>query len=194
MRRLKRKGDSDLYLSYYLFIKSKTLKRIGLLSDTHAYWDDKYLEYFAECDEIWHAGDIGSVELADRLAAFRPLRAVVGNCDGGDLRLMFPQVLRWSCEGADVLMTHIGGYPGRYDRSIARQLYERPPKLFICGHSHILKVKFDRTLGLLHINPGAAGLQGWHQVRTLVRFTIDNGAFRDLEVIEIPRPSLDELT
>lgn len=194
MRRLKRKGDSYLYLSYYLFIKSKTLKRIGLLSDTHAYWDDKYLEYFAECDEIWHAGDIGSVELADRLAAFRPLRAVVGNCDGGDLRLMFPQVLRWSCEGADVLMTHIGGYPGRYDRSIARQLYERPPKLFICGHSHILKVKYDRTLGLLHINPGAAGLQGWHQVRTLVRFTIDNGAFRDLEVIEIPRPTLDELT
>lgn len=194
MRRLKRKGDSYLYLSYYLFIKSKTLKRIGLLSDTHAYWDDKYLEYFAECDEIWHAGDIGSTALADRLAAFRPLRAVVGNCDGGDLRLMFPQVLRWSCEGADVLMTHIGGYPGRYDRSIARQLYERPPKLFICGHSHILKVKYDRTLGLLHINPGAAGLQGWHQVRTLVRFTIDNGAFRDLEVIEIPRPSLDELT
>ena len=194
MRRLKRKGDSDLYLSYYLFIKSKTLKRIGLLSDTHAYWDDKYLEYFAECDEIWHAGDIGSTSLADRLAAFRPLRAVVGNCDGGDLRLMFPQVLRWSCEGADVLMTHIGGYPGRYDRSIARQLYERPPKLFICGHSHILKVKYDRTLGLLHINPGAAGLQGWHQVRTLVRFTIDNGAFRDLEVIEIPRPTLDELT
>jgi len=169
------------------------VKRIGLLSDTHAYWDDKYLEYFSECDEIWHAGDIGSVELADKFAAFRPFRAVVGNCDGGDLRLMFPQLLRWDCEGADVLMTHIGGYPGRYDRSIVRQLHERPPKLFICGHSHILKVQYDRSLGLLHINPGAAGLQGWHQVRTLVRFTVDKGAFTDLEVIEIPRPSLNDL-
>ena len=152
------------------------------------------MEYFAECDEIWHAGDIGSVELADRLAAFRPLRAVVGNCDGGDLRRMFPKLLRWKCEDADVLMTHIGGYPGRYDRSIIHQLVERPPQLFICGHSHILKVQYDRQLGLLHINPGAAGLQGWHQVRTLVRFTVDGSAFRDLEVIEIPRPALNELT
>ena len=127
------------------------MKRIGLLSDTHAYWDDRYLQYFESCDEIWHAGDIGSTALADRLAAFRPLRAVVGNCDGGDLRRMFPEVLRWRCEEADVLMTHIGGYPGRYDMRIRRQLIERPPKLFICGHSHILKVQYDRTLGLLHI-------------------------------------------
>ncbi|MCR5818953.1 MAG: metallophosphatase family protein, partial [Prevotella sp.] len=103
---------------------------------------------------------------------------------------MFPQKLRWTCEGADVLMTHIGGYPGRYDRSILRQLLERPPKLFVCGHSHILKVQYDRQLGLLHINPGAAGLQGWHQVRTLVRFTVDDGQFRDLEVIEMPRPEV----
>lgn len=163
------------------------MKRIGLLSDTHAFWDEKYQEYFAECDEIWHAGDIGSVEVADRLAAFRPLRAVVGNCDGGDLRLMFPQKLRWTCEGADVLMTHIGGYPGRYDWSIRNQLFARPPKLFISGHSHILKVQYDQQLGLLHINPGAAGLQGWHQVRTLVRFTVDNGGFHDLDVVEIGR-------
>ncbi|MBP3830411.1 MAG: metallophosphoesterase family protein [Bacteroidaceae bacterium] len=170
------------------------MKRIGLLSDTHSFWDDKYLEYFAECDEIWHAGDIGSTAVADRLAAFRPLRAVVGNCDGGDLRRMFPKLLRWKCEDADVLMTHIGGYPGRYDRNIIHQLVERPPQLFICGHSHILKVKYDRQLGLLHINPGAAGLQGWHQVRTLVRFTVDGITFRDLEVIEIPRPALNELT
>ncbi len=161
------------------------MKRIGLLSDTHSYWDDKYLEYFSECDEIWHAGDIGSTEVADRLAAFRPLRAVCGNCDGGDLRRMFPTVLRWRCEDADVLMTHIGGYPGRYDRSIVRQLVERTPKLFVCGHSHILKVQYDRSLGLLHINPGAAGLQGWQQVRTLVRFTVDASKFRDLEVIEL---------
>ena len=163
------------------------MKRIGLLSDTHAWWDDRYLQYFEECDEIWHAGDIGSLEVAQRLAEFRPLRAVCGNCDGGDLRRLYPTLLRWSCEGADVLMTHIGGYPGHYDPSIRQQLYTRPPKLFISGHSHILKVQFDERLHLLHINPGAAGLQGWHKVRTLVRFVADKGQFRDLEVIEIPR-------
>ena len=164
-------------------------KRIGLLSDTHGWWDDRYIEYFQECDEIWHAGDIGSMELAQRLTEIRPLRAVCGNCDGGDLRRMYPKVLRWSCEGADVLMTHIGGYPGRYDPHIRQQLYARPPQLFISGHSHILKVQYDQRLQLLHINPGAAGLQGWHQVRTLVRFVADAGQFRDLEVIEIPRSS-----
>lgn len=132
------------------------------------------------------------MELADRLAALKPLRAVVGNCDGGDLRRMFPVKLRWNCEGADVLMTHIGGYPGRYDRSIINQLLTRPPKLFVCGHSHILKVQYDQRLQLLHINPGAAGLQGWHQVRTLVRFTVDSGNFRDLEVIEIPKTESGE--
>lgn len=163
------------------------MKRIGLLSDTHSWWDDRYLQYFEECDEIWHAGDIGSMELAQRLADFRPLRAVCGNCDGGDLRRMYPEVLRWSCEGADVLMTHIGGYPGRYAPAVSRQLYARPPKLFISGHSHILKVLYDEQLQLLHINPGAAGLQGWHQKRTLVRFSADEGQFSDLEVIEIPR-------
>ncbi|MBQ6189162.1 MAG: metallophosphoesterase family protein [Bacteroidaceae bacterium] len=166
------------------------MKRIGLLSDTHSYWDERYLQYFEDCDEIWHAGDIGSMELANRLANFRPLRAVCGNCDGGDLRRLYPEVLRWNCEGADVLMTHIGGYPGRYDPRIRQQLYARPPKLFISGHSHILKVQFDDKLQLLHINPGAAGIQGWQQVRTLVRFTADKGTFSDLEVIEIPRPTL----
>ena len=166
------------------------MKRIGLLSDTHSYWDERYLQYFEDCDEIWHAGDIGSLELANRLADFRLLRAVCGNCDGGDLRRLYPEVLRWNCEGADVLMTHIGGYPGRYDPRIRQQLYARPPKLFISGHSHILKVQFDDKLQLLHINPGAAGIQGWQQVRTLVRFTADKGTFSDLEVIEIPRPTL----
>ena len=166
------------------------MKRIGLLSDTHSYWDERYLQYFEDCDEIWHAGDIGSIESVDRLADFRPLRAVCGNCDGGDLRRLYPEVLRWNCEGADVLMTHIGGYPGRYDPRIRQQLYARPPKLFISGHSHILKVQFDDKLQLLHINPGAAGIQGWQQVRTLVRFTADKGTFSDLEVIEIPRPTL----
>ncbi|MBO4612419.1 MAG: metallophosphoesterase family protein [Bacteroidaceae bacterium] len=163
------------------------MKRIGLLSDTHAWWDDRYLHYFEKCDEIWHAGDIGSMEVAQRLADFRPLRAVCGNCDGGDLRRLYPTLLRWNCEGADVLMTHIGGYPGRYEPAIRQQLYARPPKLFISGHSHILKVQYDERLRLLHINPGAAGIQGWQQVRTLVRFVADQGQFRDLEVIEIPR-------
>ena len=163
------------------------MKRIGLLSDTHSWWDDRYLQYFEQCDELWHAGDIGSVDVAMRLQEFRPLRAVCGNCDGGDLRLLFPTILRWRCEGADVLMTHIGGYPGHYDASVRQQLYQRPPRLFISGHSHILKVQFDQRLQLLHINPGAAGLQGWHTIRTLVRLTADEGQFRDLEVIEIPR-------
>ncbi|MBP1530580.1 MAG: metallophosphoesterase family protein [Bacteroidaceae bacterium] len=163
------------------------MKRIGLLSDTHSWWDDRYLTYFAECDEIWHAGDIGSMEVAQRLADFRPLRAVCGNCDGGDLRLLYPEVLRWRCEEADVLMTHIGGYPGHYDPRIRQQIMARPPRLFISGHSHILKVQFDSSLQLLHINPGAAGQQGWHKVRTLVRVTVDKDQFRDLEVIEIPR-------
>lgn len=161
------------------------MKRIGLLSDTHAYWDARYAKYLGECDEIWHAGDIGSMEVAERLQELAPLRAVHGNIDGGDVRRLFPEKLRWSCEGADVLMTHIGGYPGKYDPRIRKQLYERPPKLFISGHSHILKVQFDPTLQLLHINPGAAGIQGWQTVRTLVRFTVDNGEFKDLEVVEI---------
>ena len=159
--------------------------RIGLLSDTHGYWDDRYLTYFEPCDEIWHAGDIGSLDVARRLAGFRPLRAVYGNIDGQELRRLFPQTLRFPVEGAEVLMKHIGGYPGRYDPSIAGSILARPPKLFISGHSHILKVKYDKTLGLLHINPGAAGKQGWHKTRTLVRFVVDEGTFRDLEVIEL---------
>jgi len=161
------------------------MKRIGLLSDTHAYWDERYVKYFSECDEIWHAGDIGSMELVMRLQEIAPLRAVHGNIDGGDVRRMFPEKLRWTCEGADILMTHIGGYPGKYDARIRQQLYQRPPKLFISGHSHILKVQFDPQLKLLHINPGAAGLQGWQTVRTLVRFSVDKGEFKNLEVIEI---------
>lgn len=161
------------------------MKRIGLLSDTHGYWDDRYLTYFAECDEIWHAGDIGSLEVAMRLQEFRPLRAVHGNIDSGDVRRMFPEKLRWTCEGADVLMTHIGGYPGKYDLRIRQQILSNPPALFISGHSHILKVKHDDMLNLLHINPGAAGIQGWQPARTLVRFCISEGKFSDLEVIEL---------
>lgn len=161
------------------------MTKIGLLSDTHSHWDKKYLYYFEPCDEIWHAGDFGSMEVAGKLAAFRPLRGVYGNIDGQDIRKRFPQVNRFTTDGAEVLMKHIGGYPGNYDPSIRGSLMARPPKLFVSGHSHILKVNYDRTLGLLHINPGAAGVYGFHKVRTLVRFTIDNGGFKDLEVIEL---------
>lgn len=161
------------------------MKKIGIISDTHSWWDDRYLKYFESCDEIWHAGDIGSVEVAEKLAAFKPLRAVYGNCDGGDLRLMYPEKLRFKCEDVDVLMKHIGGYPGNYDASVRSQIFAMPPKLFISGHSHILKVKYDKTLGLLHVNPGAAGIQGWHKDRTIVRLTIDGDKFPDCEVITL---------
>ncbi len=161
------------------------MKKIGIISDTHAYWDEKYLKYFEPCDEIWHAGDIGSLEVAQKLSEFRPFRAVHGNIDGGDIRRMYPEILRWRCEEVDVLMKHIGGYPGRYDASIRSAIYAKPPQLFISGHSHILKVKYDKTLGLLHINPGAAGLSGWQQERTLVRLTIEGNKFTDCEVITL---------
>ena len=151
------------------------MKKIGLLSDTHGYWDERYVRHFESCDEIWHAGDIGSIEVADRLAAFRPLRAVYGNIDGRELRLRFPQTLRFEVEGAQVLIKHIGGYPGHYDPSVRGSLLTRPPQLFISGHSHMLKVKYDKTLSMLHINPGAAGKQGFHRVRTLVRFVSIKG-------------------
>ena len=161
------------------------MKRIGLLSDTHGYWDDRYEKYFSECDEIWHAGDIGSYELAERLSALKPFRAVYGNIDGGDVRLQFTEKYRFRCEEVDVLIKHIGGYPGHYDPSIRGTLFVHPPQLFISGHSHILKVMYDKTLNMLHINPGAAGIYGFHKQRTLVRFTIDKAEIKDLEVIEL---------
>jgi len=164
------------------------MKRIGIISDTHSFWDEQYLTYLENCDEIWHAGDICSTELAERLAAFRTLRAVCGNCDGGDLRLMYPEILRFKCEDVDVLMKHIGGYPGNYDRSISAKIYASPPQLFISGHSHILKIQYDKSLNLLHINPGAAGIQGWHRDRTLVRLTIDGAKFTDCEVVTLDDP------
>ena len=160
--------------------------RIGLLSDTHSHWDDRYAHYFAECDEVWHAGDIGSVQLADRLEQLPvTFRAVSGNIDGYDLRLRYPLINRFEVEGVDVLMKHIGGYPGHYDPSIRGTLFVHPPKLFISGHSHILKVGYDKTLSMLHVNPGAAGVYGQQAVRTLVRFTLDAGDIRDMEIIEL---------
>lgn len=161
------------------------MTRIGLLSDTHGFWDERYALHFADVDQIWHAGDIGSTEVALRLSRLHPLTAVYGNIDGGDLRRMFSEKIRFRCEEVDVMMKHIGGYPGRYDRSVVRSLMASPPQLFISGHSHILKVQYDPRLRLLHVNPGAAGLQGWQKVRTLVRFVIDGHDIRDLEVIEL---------
>ena len=161
------------------------MKRIGILSDTHGLWDERYTQHFADCDEIWHAGDIGSEEVADKLEQFRPLRAVYGNIDGGALRLRYSETLRFRIEECNVIMKHIGGYPGRYDASIRATVYSERPQLFISGHSHILKVQYDGIVGCLHINPGAAGKQGWQQVRTLVKFTIDGQDFKNLEVIEL---------
>ena len=161
------------------------MKKIGLLSDTHNWWDEKYEKYFADCDEIWHAGDIGSMDLALRFEALKPFRAVYGNIDDSKVRSAYPEFLRFTIEDVDVLMTHIGGYPGKYDPRVRSILYTKPPKLFIDGHSHILKVMFDKKLNCLHINPGAAGKYGFHQVRTLIRFIVDKGNISDLEVIEL---------
>ncbi len=161
------------------------MKRIGLLSDTHSWWDDKYTKYFADCDEVWHAGDIGSMDLALRFEAFKPFRAVYGNIDDSKVRAAYPEFLRFTLEGVDVLMTHIGGYPGKYDPRVRNILLTNPPKLFICGHSHILKVMFDKKLNCLHINPGAAGKYGFHTVRTLVKFDLDAGNITNLNVIEL---------
>ncbi len=161
------------------------MKRIGLLSDTHGYWDERYLKYFEECDEIWHAGDIGSKEVMDRLMAFKPFRGVYGNIDGQDIRKILPEINRFMLEGADILIKHIGGYPGKYDSQIKKILNISAPTLFISGHSHILKVKYDKEYGMLHINPGAAGKYGFHTVRTIVLFSIEQANFSDLEVIEL---------
>ena len=163
------------------------MKQIGLISDTHSFWDEKFATYFADCDEIWHAGDIGSMEVIENLQQIALVRAVHGNIDGGDVRRMFPETLRFRCEEADVLMKHIGGYPGHYDPSVRGKIYASPPDLFVSGHSHILKVMYDKSYQLLHINPGAAGLSGWQRQHTLIRLKVDGKAFKDLEVIELSR-------
>lgn len=161
------------------------MKRIGLLSDTHGYWDERYFRYFEECDEIWHSGDIGSVEIMYKLMSFKTFRGVYGNIDGQEIRKILPETNRFRLEGADILIKHIGGYPGRYDPKIKKILDTSAPNLFVSGHSHILKVKYDKEYGLLHINPGAAGKYGFHTVRTLVRFSVERGMFSDLDVIEL---------
>lgn len=161
------------------------MKRIGILSDTHSCWDDRYLLHFADCDEIWHAGDIGSPLIVERLEEHCPVRAVCGNIDGRELSLRFDDVLHFKVEECNVMMTHIGGYPGDYSPGIRKELYASRPNLFVAGHSHILKVMYDKAIDCLHVNPGAAGRQGWHAVRTLVKLTIDGKEIKDLEVIEL---------
>lgn len=160
--------------------------RIGLLSDTHDYLDDRILELLANCDEIWHAGDFGTARVADQLSEVAPLRGVYGNIDGQDIRSRFPKVLRFDAAGLNVLMTHIGGYPGKYHPDIRQEIKDNPPGLFITGHSHILKIMPDKSMhNLLHINPGAAGKHGFHKVRTMVRFAIQAGRVTDLQVLEL---------
>lgn len=159
--------------------------KIGLISDTHNYLDDAVFQHFDKCDEIWHAGDFGTSEVSDKLKAFRPLRGVYGNIDGYDIRSEFPEKIRFTCEGVNVYMTHIGGYPGKYAPAVRTDLLAETPNLFICGHSHILKVMFDDKLKCLHMNPGAAGNHGWHKVRTLIRFVIDGKDMKQCEVIEL---------
>jgi hypothetical protein len=167
------------------FSKKIQMKKILLLSDTHGFLDDKILKYVRWSDEVWHAGDIGDLAVTDAIAAIKPLKAVFGNIDSNKARLEFPLHQKFTCEGMSVWITHIGGYPGKYNQNIRNELSLNPPQIFICGHSHILKVQFDKKLNLLHLNPGAAGIHGFHQVRTMLRFSIDEGAIKDMEIIEI---------
>ena len=161
------------------------MTKILLLSDTHGHMDNTILKYAAQADEIWHAGDIGNLSVTDALEAVKPVRGVHGNIDDHVIQKEFPENNRFMCEGVDVWITHIGGYPNRYDVRVREEIRSNPPKLFICGHSHILKVMNDKKLGLLHMNPGACGKHGFHQMRTMLRFVIDGEKISDLEVVEL---------
>ena len=170
--------------------KIRLIMYIGLLSDTHGIFDEPFRQFFGPVDEIWHAGDFGSIAVADAISAFKPLKGVFGNCDGNDIRLDYPGYQLFMCENMKVLMTHIGGYPGRYDPRARALIDEFRPDIFVCGHSHILKVVNDRKRNMLVINPGAAGLQGFHIVRTALRFRIENTEIKDMEVFELPRTNM----
>ena len=159
--------------------------KILLLSDTHSYIDDRILHYASEADEVWHCGDFGNLAVIEALQAVKPLRGVYGNIDGIEIRHQFPEVNRFACEGVEVLMIHIGGYPNKYSPLAKQEILTCPPKLFISGHSHILKAMYDEKLHLLHLNPGACGKVGWHKVRTMMRFSIIGKEIRDLEIIEL---------
>ena len=161
------------------------MKKILLLSDTHSHIDDTILKYVNQADEVWHAGDVGDLKVTDTLKSLKPLQAVYGNIDNDKARIEFPLHNRFMCEEVDVWITHIGGYPGKYNQAIRVEIQKNPPKLFICGHSHILKVQFDKKLNLLHLNPGACGIYGFHQVRTMLRFEIDGNKIQNLEIVEL---------
>jgi putative phosphoesterase len=165
------------------------MTRIGLLSDTHNYLDQGVFKHLQNCDEIWHAGDFGTIEIANELKAFKPLKGVYGNIDGYDVRSEFHEQLLFYCEEVKVMIKHIGGYPGRYAPGVKDIIVKEHPLLFIAGHSHILKVIYDDKLQCLHMNPGAAGIQGWHKVRTLLRFEIDKKEIKHCEVIELGNKS-----
>lgn len=161
------------------------MTRIGLISDTHSYLDEQVLKHFDNCDEIWHAGDFGNAAIAQRLSSFKPLRGVYGNIDGADIRSQFGETAIFTIEEVKIMMKHIGGYPPKYNAETKKSIIAEKPALFISGHSHILKVMYDEALQCLHMNPGAAGKQGWQKVRTLIRFVIDGSDFKDCEVIEL---------
>ena len=161
------------------------MTRILLLSDTHSHIDDSIIKYVNQADEVWHAGDIGDLNVTDQIKKLKPLRGVFGNIDDDKARMDFPLHNRFFCENVNVWITHIGGYPGKYNPKIVEELTKNPPKLFICGHSHILKVIFDKKNNFLHMNPGAAGISGFHTIRTMLRFVIDNDKIKDLEIIEL---------
>lgn len=163
------------------------MKRIGIISDTHGTFDGTLRNFLKDVDEVWHAGDIGSLDVADAIAAFKPLRAVYGNIDGGMTRRVYPEYLSFTCEDVRVLMTHIGGYPRRYDPRAVARIQTVRPKLFVCGHSHILRVMHDPVYDLLAVNPGASGEYGFHKVRTALRLKIDGERMYDMEVGEWPR-------
>jgi putative phosphoesterase len=163
------------------------MTKILLLSDTHSYIDDDILKYVKQADEVWHAGDIGDLQITDAIKHLKPLSAVYGNIDDAKIRGEFPENNRFMCEGVDVWITHIGGYPYAYNMRVRETIKTNPPKLFICGHSHILKVMPDKKLNLLHMNPGAVGKHGFHKARTMLRFTIDGSKIDNLEVIEFKR-------
>ena len=161
------------------------MMKILLLSDSHSYIDDRILEYAKNADEIWHCGDFGNLEVIEKLEQIKPLRGVYGNIDGTEIRKIFPEVLRFKCEKVEVLMIHIGGYPNKYTPLAKKEISDKAPKLFISGHSHILKAMYDQKNSLLHLNPGAMGKVGWHQMRTMMRFEINGDQIENLEVIEL---------
>ena len=169
----------------FVFLQKKKLKSILLLSDTHSYMDDRILEYAQQADEVWHCGDFGNMEVIDSLEKIKTVKGVYGNIDESKIRTIFPEVLSFRCEEVDVMMIHIGGYPGKYTPLAKKEIEDKKPKLFISGHSHILKAMYDQKNELLHLNPGACGKVGWHKMRTMMRFVIDQSEIKDLEVIEL---------